>query len=320
MPDSDRHIPKLERRFLQPEGWQWVAFERGVRHIRYGYVMPKGEAKGVIVVLPGLSEFCEKYFETSRWALENNYGFFVLDWYGQGKSGRYLDNPHKRHSSGFEDDVADLRFWIEHHIKPVTGELPLAMLAMSMGANIGLHYLAMEPKTFDCAYFLAPMFGIKTMMRIPFSKAISKLADRFASNAYVPGGGNWKEIMHPPTNISFLTRDKKRNPLHNKWLLADSGLQVGGVTFGWVYQAHLSCLAIDELDLENLDIPVKITAVQHEILVDNQRARVVCKRLKNAKLGMIKDSYHEPLFEREEIRAPLLENFGRFLDRFLSKT
>ncbi len=311
--------PPLEPRFLQPDGWQWSEFSRkNGRQLRFGYALPKNP-KAVIVMLPGLSEFCEKHFETAHWALEHNFGIFILDWFGQGKSGRYLDNPHKRHSTGFNSDVLDLKFWIEKHVQPITKDVPLVMLALSMGGNIGLHYLAKNQEKFYAAAFLCPMFGIKTMRAIPMASQISQVMKKFAAESYVPGGGNWKEIMHPPPPLSFLSKDPDRNPIHNAWSLAEPELQIGGVTFGWVYEAHKSCQKIAKLDLENIQTPVLITCVQHEILVDNKAVRGVALRLPKAKLVMLHDSYHEPLMERDFIRNRFLEDFLRFIEEGLKE-
>ena len=310
--------PDLEPQFLQPNGWQWGEYERMQgRRLRFGYAIPDNP-KAIVVFLPGLSEFCEKHFETVNWALKNDYGVFMIDWFGQGKSGRYLDNPHKRHAANFQEDIDDLAFWIEHHIQPkVTA--PLIMLSLSMGANIGLHYIHQYPQIFAASCFTAPMFGIKTMRHIPFSKKIAKIMDKFASDSYVPGGGDWRKGMHPSPSLSILTKDPVRNPIHNAWSLKDPGLQIGGVTFGWVYEAHKSCLKLKEISLEEVQTPCFIACMQHEMLVDNKVNRKICHRLPNAKLIMLADSWHEPLMERDHIRNHLLDLFKNFIRDHLNE-
>ncbi len=143
-------VPALESRFLEPTGWRWDFFTNGQgKKLRYGMVMPPaGKPDALVVVLPGLSEFCEKYFEIARAMLERNLGLFVLDWRGQGKSDRYLDNPHKRHSEGFDRDVADLHQLTTQQVLPAASGAPLVMLAHSMGGNIGLRYLRRPSRSF----------------------------------------------------------------------------------------------------------------------------------------------------------------------------
>ena len=56
--------PDLEKRFLEPEGWRWHHVKRGDRKLRFGSAFPKNSIPDAVVVcLPGLNEFCEKYFE-----------------------------------------------------------------------------------------------------------------------------------------------------------------------------------------------------------------------------------------------------------------
>ncbi len=159
--------PDLETRLTQPEGWRWHSFEHEGRKIRFGSVSPKDSIPdAVIVCLHGVREFSEKYFETARWCLDNNFAFWTCDWVGQGKSTRYLKNPQKRYNLSFNRDVEDLHAFIIGYIKhssvhPDKGRIPMAMLAHSMGANIGMRYLAKYPDTFECAALTAPMIGIK---------------------------------------------------------------------------------------------------------------------------------------------------------------
>lgn len=310
--------PDLAPRFLQPSRWQWGECARKAgRALRHGYALPENP-KAIIVFLSGLSEFCEKHFETVHWALDNGYGLFMLDWFGQGKSGRYLKNPHKRHAADFQEDVDDLAHWIENHVKPKTASLPLFTMAHSMGANIGLHYIQQNPKTITAVCFTAPMFGIKTMRHIPFSGQLTKIMDRFAAESYVPGGGDWRKGMHPSPSLSILTKDPTRNPIHNAWSIADPALQIGGVTFGWVYEAHKSCLKLKNINLEDLQTPCVIVCVQHDLLVDNKANRKICNRLPNAKLKMLAGAYHEPLMESDDIRNHLLNILDDFIEDHLN--
>ena len=71
MGNTQNNAPDLEERFLEPEGWRWHSFTRptqsGGRKIRFGSVFPKDSVPDAVVVcLPGLSEFSEKYYEMSR--------------------------------------------------------------------------------------------------------------------------------------------------------------------------------------------------------------------------------------------------------------
>ncbi|HEY8189985.1 MAG TPA: alpha/beta hydrolase, partial [Micavibrio sp.] len=172
-------VPALEPRFLQPEGWRWHMFTNpDGRKLRFGTVSPKNRVPDAVVIcLPGLSEFAEKYYETAHDMLRRNLAFWILDWQGQGKSERPLANRQKRHSSSFDDDVGDLHFFLMEYVKhasvhPDVGRIPMVMLAHSMGANIGMRYLAQHHDMFSCAAFTAPLTGIRATRFLPTSVAL----------------------------------------------------------------------------------------------------------------------------------------------------
>ena len=144
--------------FSEPKGWRWHHFTRATkgmeRKIRFGSVFPQDNIPDAIVVcLPGLSEFGEKYFEVAQNCLDMNLAFWVLDWTGQGASSRYLKNTHKRHGGHFEEDVADLHKFIMDYIKhssvhPDKGRIPMVMLAHSMGREYRLAIFTRSPRNF----------------------------------------------------------------------------------------------------------------------------------------------------------------------------
>ena len=308
----------LEPRFLQPEGWQWGHFSRNDRKIRFGFAQPKDvPPKAIIVCLPGLSEFAEKYYEVAHDCLNQGFAFTVIDWMGQGKSGRYIeDAPHKRHSTGFDDDIADLEYWIEHSVmQEIGGSIPLVMLAHSMGGNIGLRDLARHPEHFSCAAFSAPMFGIHDLPRMPLvlNATLTKILSTFNAKGYVFGGHDWRAEMRPDIFPNLFSSDKTRADIHNAWSIADSELQVGSVTFGWLYEAVKSCRRIQNLEFNALKTPCLIASAAHEKIVNNTSIKAVAKRLPACEHVIYDDAYHELLMEQNTIRGDFLQRFFQLI-------
>lgn len=306
--------PELEERFLPPEGWQWRRFEnkRG-KQLRYGFVMPEQPA-ALVIGLQGLSEYGEKYFEIARDMKKRNLGFFMMDWQGQGLSGRYLENGHKRHADDFGEDIADLHQFIEEHVKPAAPEnTPLVMLAHSMGANIGLRYLARHDETFSCAAFTAPMVGIGAIKNIPnwFILFMNKLA----ADAYARlGNGDWNPSMRDHPLKDIFSSDPVRKRIHNAWKLHDPRLQVGEITFGWVHQANLSCRYLQNPHvLRSIHTPCLAVLAEHEKLVDNKAAREAFNQMACAKILDLPGSKHEILMERDGIRRRFFHAFDELL-------
>ena len=74
--------------------------------------------KGTVIILPGRNECIEKYFETIRDFSARGLGSAILDWRGQGNSGRLLRDPARGYIDSFYDYVRDLEQFFEEIILP----------------------------------------------------------------------------------------------------------------------------------------------------------------------------------------------------------
>lgn len=316
-------IPSLEPRFQQPEGWRWHTFTnlKG-RKLRFGSVFPKNRIPDAVVVcLPGLSEFSEKYFETAHDLLDRNLAFWVIDWQGQGHSDRHLNNRQKRHSSGFDEDISDLHYFIMEYVKhaavhPDVGRIPLVMLAHSMGGNIGLRYLIEHPDIFTCAAFSAPMTGLAATRILPLSVAVdvSAILKEFFNMSYVFGGRGWSPLERETQSATLFSSDPARAAIHNAWSQADPVLRVGHVTFGWINHALRSCAALQYAMAKNpVKIPCLFGLAGRDQLVDNEATRKMIARMPQAETLELKGALHEILMERDEFRGKFLLAFENML-------
>lgn len=317
-------IETLEPRFREPENWRWHVISKSAdRKIRVGSVFPDAikhngkRPEAMIVCLPGLSEFGEKYFELAHWALSKNMAFSVIDWVGQGLSSRYLKNPHKRHSTNFDEDINDLDLWIKQYVlrsAVVTdeGRLPMVMLAHSMGGNIGIRYLQKHPDVFDYAAFSAPMLGIKALscMPVSFAKLITHFFKKKKGEDYVPGGSDWALQPDVSSPLSILTSDAKRGTINNIYSQHNEGLRIGNVTYQWIYDALQSCLlARGRKALKSIKVPVLLSYATQETLISNTHIKRAAKIIPHVKSFEIKGSKHEILMERDEIRDQFINAF-----------
>jgi lysophospholipase len=325
MISEESFLPDLEPRFLPPQGWRWHEFTNAHGNvIRFGTVRPPGQARGVVVALPGLGEYCEKYFEVARDMLDRGLAFCVLDWCGQGRSSRPLSNRQKRHSTGFSNDVEDLHALICNPLSGVdpfaAGRLPAIMLAHSMGGNIGLRYLVAHGGIFDAAALCAPMLRIAAMRGLPgaISRRVSGFFAGLRGESYVFGAGDWKPLHRPPPPLSVLSADPVRCRVHNAWCLHDPRLQVGGVTFGWLHEANRSCGALELPGLlESISIPCLVAVAGRDVLVDPRAARRAAGRLPRGRLLDLPGCLHEILMERDVHRAAFFEKFDALLKETL---
>ncbi|MCB1782420.1 MAG: alpha/beta hydrolase [Alphaproteobacteria bacterium] len=307
--------PDLEERFTQPPGWRWHSFERVPgRRIVFGSVSPQDSIPDATVVcLEGVREFSAKYFETARWCLDHNMAFWVMDWAGQGMSTRFLDNPQKRHSTGFGEDVADLHYFIMEYIKhssvhPDKGRIPLVMLAQSMGANPGLRYLHDYPGVFRCAALNAPMTGLFALKDVPPRLGLSAAfaLSGVAGKSYAWGQGDWENKQLPEDEM--VTSDPVRGALFNQWLEVNPVLRCGGVTNRWIYEAQKSNNLLHSSNFaRSIETPCLIVVTGHEHLVDNEMTRKLAASMPHAQILELPDSYHESMLETERIRNAFWE-------------
>jgi lysophospholipase len=300
------HVPNLENQFLPPQGWKTDHFtnpETG-HNIRYAHLEPETAAKGIIITLPGLSEFCEKYIETARFFSGHGYAFYVLDWAYQGCSSRYKKNRFKRHSDGYDSDLSDLHFLINL----VPKDIPLLMLGHSMGGNIGLRYLSKHPSTFKAASFSAPMLGILDLRNL--STLVLGLLKTlfFLQDKYVPGGKDWHETARSSDGRDIFSSDPLRDQVHNAWCLANPDLQVGNATLAWVLESLKSINILKKPNtLKEINIPVLLSIAGQEKLVDNAAIKKAAHNLPLGRVMELKDAKHEIMMETDDIRDNFLE-------------
>jgi lysophospholipase len=301
-------LPDLEERFLPPENWQSAYFlnPETSHQIHYNFYQTKDDnKKGTLICLPGLSEFGEKYIETAKFFNTHGFDFFVIDWAYQGRSVRYKNRPHKRHSDGYDTDISDLHYFIQKIIKTDDN---LYMLAHSMGGNIGLRYIIQHPESIKSACISTPMLGIKNIRYFsPFLKLFLSFFKKIEGR-YVPGGKDWHENARSCDGEDIFSSDIVRDTIHNKWCLSNPPLQVGNPTMKWLYESMLS---IDILKskkvLQQIQTPITLITAEKEALVDNAAIRRADHIMPHAKLVFLSNAKHEILMETDDIRDVMLK-------------
>src|SRR4029077_3266949 len=192
------------------------------------------ERHGTVCIFPGRSEFIEKYFEVVGELRRRGFAVAVLDWRGQGGSGRLLRNSLKGHVKSFndyEDDVA--RFMNEVALPDCPP--PYYALAHSMGATALLKAATMRGCWFSRMVMTAPMLEI---VGLPMpARAVSALITALSLCGFgriaVPGGmKTYLASQKFEGNLS--TGDHERFVRNHSVLAAAHALAVGPPTIGWV--------------------------------------------------------------------------------------
>jgi lysophospholipase len=315
MTNAEISLPEIEEHFLPPAGWQGNYFTNPEtdHQIYFARVSPTHiAAKGNVIILPGLSEFTEKYAEIAHNFINEGYNVFIIDWAYQGRSTRLQNHPHRRHSDGYEADVSDLHFLVKNHIK---NDLPNCMLAHSMGAHIGLRYLLEYPNVFRAASYSAPMMGINDIKFFkPFVKIILWLT-RGLEKSYVPLGKDWDEEARIGPKHDKFSSDPLRSELHNIWSITNPELQVGNPTLGWLEKSIQSIESLTRDKLQQIKTPVLIWAAGKERIVDNAALEKLAQNLPNGKLHIFPSGKHEIFMETDDIRDEVLNQTIQLFNR-----
>lgn len=304
----------LEDRFKAPENWQTGNFEHNGHSIHYGYALAD-TPKGTIVLVSGLSEFTEKYYEVAKELLSRGLSVFTMDWYGQGRSSRPLSNPQKRYSEGFDQDASDLGYFISNIVKDKTNHQTLILLAHSMGGNISMRYVINNPATFDAIAVSSPMFGILALQPFPdwLVRTLLCLLQPF-SKFYVAGGHDWTPEIRGSKDNDIFSSDPLRKTLHNAWCLHAPVLQVGSPTFGWVKAATESCRILLSHDYSSFKTPCLFATGGQEELVDRDKIRQMAEKIPHATLLEHPKAKHEILMETDDVRNAFWDAFDKMLE------
>ncbi len=273
--------------------------------------------KGLILILPGRTEFIEKYVETIQACLDRGYAVAAIDWIDHGLSDRSLPDRLKCHSRNFSEYVDDLTIWIEKilptHFSP---QLKRIGLGSSMGGHIAFRSAFERPALFNGLALAAPMFGIQAVhwMGMTGAQIVSGILALFSERTISSNGEDSFKARSTPGNGLF-SHDPVRDKLHMDLCRQNPQLRTGDPTFGWVHAAIQSCAKIKQTDLSAMTTPVFLAISGKDMIVDNQASQALGRRIKGCDTITIEGAGHEILMETDVLQKKFWEGFDRLLER-----
>jgi len=280
----------------------------GVR-LRLGRLATGGS--GTVLMMPGRTEYLEKYGAIAGEFAGQGYGMVAVDFRGQGLADRFLSDPRIGHVARFSDyqhDVTALVAFATAQAMPK----PWVVIGHSMGGAIALRAV-LNGLDVAGAVFSAPMWGIamNPVLR-PVAWGLGWVAHRTAMNWWITPGtkaDTYVRICDPADN--FLTDDPAQIAAMRAQLDAVPGLDLGGPSVPWLYRALRECADLQR----NADpqVPTLTFMPTRDEIVSQAAMRAMTARWRNATLVEVPDGRHETMVEIQSRRQLFLDRTLAFL-------
>jgi len=283
-----------------PEGGRavWARASDGVR-IRVG-LWPLEGAQGSIVLLPGRTEYIEKYGPAAQAFNARGYSMAAIDWRGQGLADRLLDDPLVGHVGSFDDYQKDLAAALAA-MRAAGFPEPFFLIGHSMGGAIGLRAL-FDGIAVRAAMFSAPMWGILLpALRKPAAHAMIALSERFGwAHRRVPGSTAQSYVLTAPFEGNMLTHDPEMYAMMQRQTRHDPRLGLAGPSLHWLGDAILECAEL--VDRPHVDIPIGVHVGAEESIVSTAAVQARMADWPMGKLTIVPGARHEIMMEVPKVR------------------
>ncbi|MGB0496830.1 MAG: alpha/beta fold hydrolase [Rubricella sp.] len=254
-------------------------------------------ARGTVFVLPGRTEYVEKYDLTIGWLIGLGYSVVCVDWRGQGLSTRAGGTKlgHVKRYAEFQRDLDAVLDWC--------ADLPAPRYALchSMGGLIGLRAL-IRGLPFERAAFCGPMWGLNLR---PVQHVLGPFAMRFLAAigrgmAEAPGARRTDPAAQKLFEINPLTTDPDRFRSNRAQVERHPELSLGPPSVGWLTASFDEMTAV--ADAPAPETPALVFVGTDERVVSQGAIMTQGERMAEATVIRMEGGRHELLQERPAIR------------------
>ena len=284
----------------------WLRTSDGVR-IR-GAHWPGGD-RGTVLILPGRTEYIEKYGPTAADMVRAGYHALCLDLRGQGLADRPLPDRMKGHVRAFPDYQQDLAA-----LRPLLDGLPrpLFVIGHSMGGAIGLRAV-IEGLPVAAAAFSSPMWGIRFSPGLaPMATGLAAVASTLGQgSAYAPSTGPETYLMVAPFEGNTLTSDRATWDWMRRQLTLHPELALGGPTLQWLHAGMAEVRWLHRQPAPR--VPTLTLLGSHERIVNTDMVRQRMSGWREGRLVILPGAEHETLMEGPHLRGTAI---GEILAHF----
>ena len=282
----------------------WLTAADGIR-IRAAIWNAKAP-RGTVFVLPGRTEYVEKYGRTARDLAEAGFATLSVDWRGQGLSARKLRDPMVGHIGDFAEYQADLDALVACAAAENLPR-PYYLLPHSMGGCIALRGLT-RGLPFNAVAFSAPMWGI---LMADYMRPVAAFLSLAASwlgfqHAYAPGTNGQTYVLTAPFTANTLTTDPEMWQYMATQAAAHPDLSLGGPSYGWLRAALTECAALTRMPAPEYAALCALGTA--EKIVDTRPIHSLMARWPHGRLDLYQGAEHEVLMEVPSHRDAFLRS------------
>lgn len=266
----------------------------------------------LMLVLPGFTEYCEKYAHIMKHLVSLGFDCLSIDWPGQGRSGHFGNDKLAVHCVDFETQIDSLQSLLE---EAGWGSKSFHILGHSMGGHLAILTANRLPEKVLSMALSAPMMQPKQgpVFGVRLLASIFTIAGRwrdFAPFTKIPSLADLS--VFDPANS--LTNDEAGYAWQSHWFEEAPELRRYGATVGWVASAYRSVAHATKNKnyLKHITTPTLLLAAGEESIVSNQAIRDAASSMPHAALVEIANAKHELLNETPEIDAIIWERLQSF--------
>ncbi len=287
----------------------WLTAADGVR-LRAA-VWPAG-GRGTVVLLPGRTEYIEKYGRAAQDLALRGWSTVTLDWRGQGLADRLLPDAMTGHVGAFADYQLDLRALLDW-VAAETPPGPLMLMAHSMGGAIALRALY-SPHPFRAVAFSSPMWGIHMpVWQRPAAAVVLRVAEPLGlGHRYAPTTSERSYVASVPFKGNLLTGDREMWQWMQAHVQAEPRFGLGGPSIVWLKLALAECAALMELRAPSLPAYAAIGSRERIVRPGPVRRRMTS--WPRALFETIPGARHEVMMENPQIRRRFFDTACRLFE------
>ena len=304
------------------------------------YCLFKSIPKADILIIPGLSEFIERYDLVAKRLVFQNFRVAVLDLPGQGLSSRFGNPKTVIHLDQFSYYLDSMHLIIKS--LKFGSERPLIFFGHSLGGFLSLYYQT-QSNHVKSSYLIKPNFSIAMapMMGLPVTKLLSIIiifinkflhlinisnigfnnhlaafasfigfAGKNVESSVSKASDYWKN----KENIDYFGKETSSEALSH--FKQNSNLDTKGPSWNWVSNALKECkILFKDIKNNNIESPILMIIADDEYVTDPQAQKLAITLLDKVEQINLPSCRHDILHEKDEVK----EKFWCAVDKFISK-